>query len=565
MDRLPLPPDFQFNPFADGVIHPNPDSEPRDDESAATVPSQADGLRGLVAPYGVAAFAVVLSLSSFFFFYYRGATNWYGDGIAHTNIARKVVDHPDSSLWQRYVQIGSPWLPLQTVLMLPLVANDRLWRTGVAGSIVSMASFVITALLIYLYAKRLYPEKDTPGSRLLPLLSVGIFALNPSALYLQTTPMNEVVFMAALVASAFSLQRWVDRPTSARLAIAGLVASLSTLSRYEAWPVAAFAVLVVLLTARGSFGRRLRITSIFGGLVAIGPIYWLWHNWAIYGDPLWFVTGPYSARGVWSQNQTALGWSRIFEGHPLTDFLLLLATVAVCAGPILILMSLAGLAFLFLRRGGSLRLLSPAGLLAVPFFFHWLSLYRGEIQVFPLSAFGLLNVRYGLSHLIGISLIAPATVAWFRTSRWKAAFVAAAMLVGAQYLYLVSEGPAQLAIVQEAYRNGVNTRAARDLARFSAALRTDPPHPTILMHTGALGPVVAQGGLRFSEIIHEGTIRWHELNRGIPADVNTIIIQEGDPLDRLLEENPDPASDVAGQFTERSRQGRIRLLTRFKR
>ena len=87
-------------------------------------------------------------------------TNVYGDGVAHVNIARKVVDSPDSSLWRRYIQIGSPWLPLQTVMMLPLVTNDWMWRTGVAGSIVSMISFVAAAVSLYLLAATLYRKED---------------------------------------------------------------------------------------------------------------------------------------------------------------------------------------------------------------------------------------------------------------------------------------------------------------------------------------------------------------------------------------------------------------------
>jgi len=71
---------------------------------------------GLVASF--------LSIASFIYCFSQGMTNHYGDGVAHANIARKVVDSPDDSLWQRYIQIGTPWIPLQTVLMLPLVAND---------------------------------------------------------------------------------------------------------------------------------------------------------------------------------------------------------------------------------------------------------------------------------------------------------------------------------------------------------------------------------------------------------------------------------------------------------
>src|SRR5438309_3107295 len=101
----------------------------------------------------VATVATAVSLLSFLYFFSNGMTNVYGDGVAHLNIARKVVDSPDSSLWQRYIQIGSPWLPLQTVLMLPLVADDWMWRTGAAGSAVSMVSLVVAAIFLYLLAK----------------------------------------------------------------------------------------------------------------------------------------------------------------------------------------------------------------------------------------------------------------------------------------------------------------------------------------------------------------------------------------------------------------------------
>ena len=122
-----------------------------------------DRVRQIIARRGgllVIIFATLLSLASFVYFFTNGMTNHYGDGIAHVNIARKVVDSPDDSLWQRYLQIGTPWLPLQTVLMLPLVAIDPLWRSGAAGSLVSMIAFVVAATMIYRIALQLYGADD---------------------------------------------------------------------------------------------------------------------------------------------------------------------------------------------------------------------------------------------------------------------------------------------------------------------------------------------------------------------------------------------------------------------
>jgi hypothetical protein len=190
------------------------------------------------------------------------------------------------------------------------------------------------------------------------------------------------------------------------------------------------------------------------------------------------------------------------------------------------------------------------------------SLYRGEIQIFPLSAFGLHNVRYGLLHLPAIALYAPAAALIPRGTarRWATAIVA--LSVGIQYAYLIREGPSQLAVYQEGYRNGVNARPARELAEASAYLKANPPRGLTLMNTGALGPLVSKGGLRFSVLIHEGTMRWHQIGDSIPADVLTVVIEKGDPLDQRFGENPALTRDLAVNFREDFSVGKIQLFTR---
>src|SRR5262245_5352726 len=74
-----------------------------------------------------------------FFVYSRGWVLYYGDAEAHLNIARRIFD----SRTPGYDQIGTVWLPLLHVLLLPFAANDALWRTGLAAAIPSAASFVL--------------------------------------------------------------------------------------------------------------------------------------------------------------------------------------------------------------------------------------------------------------------------------------------------------------------------------------------------------------------------------------------------------------------------------------
>ena len=51
----------------------------------------------------------------------RGYTLYYGDAEAHLNIARRVLD----SRTPGAEQLGTVWLPLPHLLMLPFVAREK--------------------------------------------------------------------------------------------------------------------------------------------------------------------------------------------------------------------------------------------------------------------------------------------------------------------------------------------------------------------------------------------------------------------------------------------------------
>jgi hypothetical protein len=568
-------------------------------ETALGASQRASRRRGVLI---VAATALIVSGLSLAYFYHRGMTNLYLDGIAHVNIARKVVDSSEHSLWRQYLQIGSPWLPVHTVLMLPLVANDFMWRSGLAGSLISMAAFVVAAVAMYLLAWNLYATGEK-GSRFLPFITAGIFIFNPAALYMQATPMTESLFMAVLALGVLLLYQWSRNQTPARLIAAALILLVATLTRYEAWPVAALSVVMVAIYSLGatpklntaaicsdlpsgetpanaaldslssadmkrdhiykySVAKSIENSLLYSAIVAIGPLYWLWHNWAIFGNPFEFLTGPYSARGLFSQNRATLGWANIFVGHPFLDFMLMLIAVAVCVGPLVILLSMAGLARLIAgRRAGILRE-AMLGLLAVPFIFHVVSLYRGEIQVFPISAFGLLNVRYGLPALVPVALFVPGIISLHKIRNLRFQALSVLAVIAIQYCWLLSSGPSGLDVYQEAYRNGLNSNSAHELSRASAYLSEIQVQPMVLMHTGALGPLVSRGGLKFSDVIHEGNARWHAFSHHIPDEVSTLIVQDADLLDVRVHSDPDLQRDLTQKFNEAYHQGRIHIYRR---
>ena len=72
------------------------------------------------------------------FYYQRGDILLYGDAVAHINIARRVFDSRTPGL----LQLGTVWLPLPHLLMIPFLLSRWLWQTGIGGSIPSMVAYV---------------------------------------------------------------------------------------------------------------------------------------------------------------------------------------------------------------------------------------------------------------------------------------------------------------------------------------------------------------------------------------------------------------------------------------
>ena len=70
-----------------------------------------------------------VSILSFLFYLRRGEILLYGDAVAHINIARRVFDSRTPGL----LQLGTVWLPLPHLLMIPFLLSNWMWKTGVGG------------------------------------------------------------------------------------------------------------------------------------------------------------------------------------------------------------------------------------------------------------------------------------------------------------------------------------------------------------------------------------------------------------------------------------------------
>ena len=320
----------------------------------------------------------------------------YSDTLSHLNIARRLLDSRTPGV----AQLGTVWLPVPHILMLPLVWLDPLWQTGLAGSVVGLLCLTATSLSLFASIRLITHQPAAAWVGLAVLLT------NPNLLYLHTTALTEPVLLMTMTSSAYFLLRWTRAGKAPSLMAAGILCMLAIGSRYDGWFFAAVCtgiVLIVTLTRSRSRDVAEGLTLAYCVLPVFGMFLWLYYNWLIWSDPLEFLHGPFSAEVM--QNQIAEAGVLKTNGDLLLSTLTYSLTVVHNTGVLVLILGVAGLIVytLRLRRlGGSLA--SYAFLAAYPF--NILALYVGQttISLPESSPPGYFNVRYGAMMVPGVAL-----------------------------------------------------------------------------------------------------------------------------------------------------------------
>src|SRR5437868_3792768 len=137
----------------------------------------------------VAVLATVASVIAFLIYFRAGEVLLYGDAVAHINIARKVFDSKTPGL----LQLGTVWLPLPHLLMIPFLLSPHMWQFGAGGSIPSLVAYVFGVLGMFRLVRGTLQKN--PGSNraasIAAWTSAIVFAANPNLIYMQTTAMGE--------------------------------------------------------------------------------------------------------------------------------------------------------------------------------------------------------------------------------------------------------------------------------------------------------------------------------------------------------------------------------------
>ena len=530
--------------------------------------------------------ATCISVFSFLFFYRRGEILLYGDAIAHINIARRVFDSKTPGL----LQLGTVWLPLPHLLMIPFLISKNMWQTGAGGSIPSMAAYVFGVIGIFRLTRGVLSgsaEPDRPA-RTAAWTAAFIYAANPNLIYMQSTAMGEAVYLAFFIWAIVYFAEAV-RGNIKALTKCGLCLAAACLTRYDGWFLVAAMVGVLLVArviaeraaiphARQVGGGETAATAVPGGraalqggvsasesmgalapasvckfilIAAVAPALWLAYNGIVYRNPLEFENGPYSAKAIERKTQSAGN-----PGHPGSDNPLIAGMYFLKSSEAnvadnrwlqrawLLLLLAAALALILHHGPMPLSRKWPLLFLLVPIPFYALSIAYGGIPIFipywwPFSHY---NVRYGL-HLLPAFAVAFAILVWIilRSDSWNprlrlGCVVAVFALIVASYTNVGAATPICLKEAQ------VNMRTRNQLQGELARLLTElPPDSTLLMYLGDHVGALERAGIPLKRTINEGNHRvwkqptdpeglWERTLASPSQYADYVLAFEGDPV-----------------------------------
>ena len=322
---------------------------------------------------------------------------YYGDAISHLVISREIFD----SLSPGFGQLGTVWLPITHLLLLPFVTNDLLFHSGLAGTIISTISTAVTSVMLFRIA-RLQFDSELAG-----ILVSSLCFLNLSVIYMSVIPMMELPFMMFFMVSLYYIQQWyyvytgddADTWKQYRSIIKAVFAiSAATLTAYNGWLLPFVLVLMLLVIAMTSHRRasRYRIHAIMAAAVPYsfaGIVIWIVWNFLEQKNPLYFATGPYSAK----METSMAAFSNYLYLNPAGSLSIVLEVSKAMYGmPVLILSIVGVLLYFYIHRrrnrlSFSLLLLI---MLLIPTLSDFAGIVLGYQGILPSKNGGWSNGRY---------------------------------------------------------------------------------------------------------------------------------------------------------------------------
>lgn len=460
-----------------------------------------------------------ISLVYFIHYLQNGLGLSYNDARSHLDIGRRVVEGLKPGL----AQLGSVWLPLPHMLMVPTIWNDFMWHSGLSGSIQSMVSFVATSLCIYLFLRHL-------GVGLLGrLVGVAVFVANLNVLYLQSIAMGELLLLATMTLGVYSLVRWSQTNNILHLIHSSFWIMLSTLIRYDGWFLFLYAFAIVGFICLRRFGYKVAEGTLvlFATMAGIGIVFWVMWNQLIFKDALYFIYGPFSARA--QQKQLEAAGVLATKGNVLFSaqvymYALMYSTYAFTA-----VMGFIGAGVLLFTRKIPLEVRLATSALLAPLWFNILALFMGHSVLFIQGLAGgtWFNVRYGLMMAPSIAIF----VGYLFERIGRLRLVLVGLLLMVTFFAFINAD----AVTIDDARVG---SSQKNVSEVSGWLATNAVNKEgfILISAASHDAIIFSSGLPMKRFIHEGTGKyWKDATAAPDRWARWLVMRTNDTNDLVFD------------------------------
>ena len=435
----------------------------------------------------------VISVIVYLYYYNNGLGLAYNDARSHLDIGRRVVEGLNTGI----AQLGSVWLPLTHILMIPTIWNDFMWHSGLAGALPSMIAFIGTGVLIYYFLKEL--NVGLLGR----LVGVAIFTANLNILYLQSTAMTELTLLGTMTAGSYYFLLWFKRNNILYLIYASFWIMLSTLVRYDGWFLLFLATLMIFFYVwqKWGYAKSEGIVVLFMTLGGFGVALWLLWNLLIFKDAFYFIFGPYSAYTQQKQLETAgvlATKNNLFLSAEIYVYAL-----AYNSNAFTLIVGLIGAIVLWTNRHIPWHIRFATMILIAPFLFNIIALYLGHsvLYVYGLSGRTWFNIRYGIMMMPSIAIFIGYLVHYAPKMR-----ILIISLLAMVTFFSVVNGDA---VVVDDARFGSSQKNVTEVSGWLSENTKDEPG-FILISVASHDSIIFSSGLPMKKFIHEGAGAYYE-------------------------------------------------------
>lgn len=237
---------------------------------------------------GIFSFLLFLAVSYYLVF---NLNVFVTDAMARTRSAWQVFFSSEPKL----ANVGFVWAPLPTIMQLPLVLIPALRVNGFSANIVTALSGAACVQVLFLFLRK------TKIPHWIQALLLLAYIANPMVLYYSCNGMSEIVLELFVLITAYAYLRWEETHQWIYLTTSSLATCLAFLSRYDGSFVAVVVVIMIGIDAiirnRKQWSYAESVILLYATPIAYVAALWVFLNWLIMGDPLYFVRSDYSNAG----------------------------------------------------------------------------------------------------------------------------------------------------------------------------------------------------------------------------------------------------------------------------